>query len=477
MHGLILVQFQKFIHRVGGPFAWQLVCRECGLPPKTYLPNQAYSDGETMALVMAASRVFMQAPGDFLEEFGKFLAPELLSFYSDLLDPQWTMFELLERVHQIFHSRVRQEVPGVLPPKLVLKRLGQHRALLTYSSPRNLCRLARGIVVGVGNLHQEYVALRETECTLRGDAQCVFDITLLTDRKKQQVSFARTDMFQIIEATPTDLSLLMLWLSGEGINPRIVYVNILQKMASTDGVVAKLHDQTVGVVWTCRVNPSFGLILAVVVDPEYRFSGIGKSLLEAGLAGLSSQLTGDATIGMDVPASFVPTALKYSFAPSQRIRHMKAFGVPRVLIPDTNVVSATSVPVESIADYDAQCFRMRRDHLIASVLEEVGRLSWVYVDGTAIRGVCVSGHSRNGIRILLLVADTDDIASAPLNRCLANFPSEAVFLDVPVHNSSAVTLAKEFGMVEVYQFNRLYKGVDPRFDYSRIYCVSLNGIL
>jgi len=82
-----------------------------------------------------------------------------------------------------------------------------------------------------------------------------------------------------------------------------------------------------------------------------------------------------------------------------------------------------------------------------------------------------------GIRIFYLVADTHEIASALLNRCLANFPSEAVFLDVPVHNSSAVTLAQEFGMVEVYEFNRLYNGEDPRFDYSRIYGVSLNGIL
>ena len=477
MYGLILVQLQKFIQRSGGPFAWQLVRRESDLPPGTYLPNQAYSDGETMALIMAASRVFMQSPGDFLEEFGKFLAPELLSFYSDRLDPQWTMLELLEQVHQIFHSRVRSEFSGVFPPKLVLKRLGQNRALLTYSSPRNLCRLARGIVVGVGNLYQQEVALRETECALRGDAQCVFDISLLSDRKKQQVSFAHHRQIQIIQASLTDLALLMLWAAGEWINPCVTYATILRNTGSLDGLAAKHDDQTVGVAWTCRVTPSFGLILGVLVNPEYRLSGIGQSLLEAVLTKLSSQLNGDATIGLDVPTSFVSSALKLSFAPSQRIHCMKGFSVPRLHPPDANVVSATSVPIKSIADYDAQCFRMRRDPLIASVLEEVGRYSWVYVDGTAIRGVCMSGHCRNGIKILLLVADTHEIASALLHRCLADFPSEAIFLDMPLDNSSAVALGQEFGMVEVFVINRMYKGVDPRFDYSRIYGVSLNGIL
>ena len=89
----------------------------------------------------------------------------------------------------------------------------------------------------------------------------------------------------------------------------------------------------------------------------------------------------------------------------------------------------------------------------------------------------MSGHCRNGIKILLLVADTHEIGSALLHRCLADFPSEAIFLDMPLDNSSAVALGQEFGMVEVFVINRMYKGVDPRFDYSRIYGVSLNGIL
>ena len=428
MFGLILVQLQKFIQRSGGPFAWQLVRRECDLPPGTYLPNQAYPDGEAMALVMAASRIFMQSPGDFLEDFGKFLAPELLSLYSDRLDPRWTMFDLLERVHQIFHGKVSRDFPGLMPPTLVMERLGPHRALVSYSSPRNLCQIARGIVVGVGNLYQQEVALREPECTLRGDAQCVFDISLLSDRKKQQVSFAHHRQIQIIQASLTDLALLMLWAAGEWINPCVTYATI-------------------------------------------------QSLLEAVLTKLSSQLNGDATIGLDVPTSFVSSALKLSFAPSQRIHCMKGFSVPRLHPPDANVVSATSVPAQSIADYDAQCFKMRRDSVIASVLAEAGSSSWVYVDGTEIRGVCLSGPSRIGIRIFYLIAETHEIASALLHRCLADFPSEAIFLDMPLDNSSAVALGQEFGMVEVFVINRMYKGVDPRFDYSRIYGVSLNGIL
>jgi hypothetical protein len=50
--------------------------KEAQLPVKSYSPDRAYADEETLALVGAASRTLTRPAGAILEAFGEFVALE-----------------------------------------------------------------------------------------------------------------------------------------------------------------------------------------------------------------------------------------------------------------------------------------------------------------------------------------------------------------------------------------------------------------
>jgi hypothetical protein len=78
MHGLIILQFQRFAQKRGGVTAWEGLLREAQLPIKSYSPARTYPDEEVLALVGAASRLLNMPAGAVLEAFGEFVAPELI---------------------------------------------------------------------------------------------------------------------------------------------------------------------------------------------------------------------------------------------------------------------------------------------------------------------------------------------------------------------------------------------------------------
>jgi len=48
--------------------------------------------------------------------------------------------------------------------------------VITYTSPRKMCAVAKGIIRGVAAHYQEQVTVDEPQCMLRGDAACVLHV-------------------------------------------------------------------------------------------------------------------------------------------------------------------------------------------------------------------------------------------------------------------------------------------------------------
>ncbi|MEO5618591.1 MAG: heme NO-binding domain-containing protein [Candidatus Eisenbacteria bacterium] len=57
MHGMIMVQFQRFVSDRIGPGAWDTVREMSGLPRKLYVAVEAYPD-EDLSRLLAATREF-----------------------------------------------------------------------------------------------------------------------------------------------------------------------------------------------------------------------------------------------------------------------------------------------------------------------------------------------------------------------------------------------------------------------------------
>ena len=172
MHGTIFAELQKYVVSKLGEDAWLALKREAGVSRDSYDPLEIYPDAEVAALVTAGSRVAGLPADALLEDFGAFIAPDLLEMYWGAIQPEWRTLELLENTESAIHDVVRVKQKGATPPYLNARRTGPAEVTITYTSPRKLCAVAKGIVRGVAAHYGDSISLAEPNCMLRGDAAC-----------------------------------------------------------------------------------------------------------------------------------------------------------------------------------------------------------------------------------------------------------------------------------------------------------------
>jgi tRNA A-37 threonylcarbamoyl transferase component Bud32 len=177
MHGLIFIQLQRFAQKKGSVTSWEALLREAQLPIKSYSPARAYPDEEMLDLVGAASRLLNVPAGDVLEAFGEFIAAELIRLYGKLIKPEWKTLDLIENTEPLIHTAVRVGNPGAEPPVLNCVRSSRDELQMVYSSGRQMCRLAKGILKGVARHYGDTIHIDEDACMLKGDPYCALHVS------------------------------------------------------------------------------------------------------------------------------------------------------------------------------------------------------------------------------------------------------------------------------------------------------------
>jgi hypothetical protein len=176
MHGFIFSELKKYVARNFGEEAWGNLLRQAGLGIRVYENFRDYPDDEVVALVTTAAQMTKLPAADILEGFGEFIVADLVAAYRPLIDPSWRTLEFLENVESVIHRVVRTRNQKDRPPAISCSRIDADEVMITYSSKRKLCALARGIVQGTANLFGDEVAVREDSCMLRGDRLCLINV-------------------------------------------------------------------------------------------------------------------------------------------------------------------------------------------------------------------------------------------------------------------------------------------------------------
>lgn len=180
MHGLIFFYIQKFAETAG-----HATRTDGGIRPSVaagvprYLPSGVYPDGEAVALLQSLAESTGQPLPETLEQFGRFLAPHLLKVAGRHVDPAWQTLDLIEHTEAIIHAMIRTANPGALPPVLETVRPALDELHLIYSSQRQLCPLAVGLMRGIATHYHEELVIDEPSCMHRGDPFCSFVIRRL----------------------------------------------------------------------------------------------------------------------------------------------------------------------------------------------------------------------------------------------------------------------------------------------------------
>jgi hypothetical protein len=118
-------------------------------------------------------------PAQLLEEFGVFIAPSLLNVYQAFINPEWRVLDIIEHTEATIHKSVRLRQPGARPSELKVARVSDNQAIITYTSPRRLCAVAKGIAKGIAQHYREQLAISERRCMLQGSSACQISVKSL----------------------------------------------------------------------------------------------------------------------------------------------------------------------------------------------------------------------------------------------------------------------------------------------------------
>lgn len=175
MHGLIFAELKKYVETKFDTKTWEALLEKAGLKGNLYLAASVYPDSDLISLVTKACEMTGLAPKAVLEDFGDFIAPDLVKQYSFLVKPEWTLVDFLCNTEETIHKVVRFHA-GVTPPRLVVRRVADDRVTISYDSDRRLCALLKGIVRGAARHYNKGVSIVESRCMLQGDPECTFHV-------------------------------------------------------------------------------------------------------------------------------------------------------------------------------------------------------------------------------------------------------------------------------------------------------------
>jgi len=179
MHGLILTELKRFAGAQLGHAAWQGLLQEAGLEKRLYVSSGKYPDAEVMAIVEGLAQRTGKDPQDLLVEFGRFIAPTLMSAFKPFIKPQWKTLEMIEHTEENIHRAARIHDPSAMPPRLQVRRVNDQQIVILYESKRKLCSVAKGIAQGVAEHYGERVEISDLTCMLRGKPSCTIAVTLI----------------------------------------------------------------------------------------------------------------------------------------------------------------------------------------------------------------------------------------------------------------------------------------------------------
>jgi heme-NO-binding protein len=175
VHGVIFASFVDYVAaRHGSGTASELLSDQ-----PVFLLSESYEDERLLALVNRASELTGIPEPELVHEVGIFTAQQTFArLYPAFFAVAGGTRAFLLSVETLIHELVRATIPNASPPQLYAQPLGDDGVTIRYTSPRRLCALLAGLVEGTARHYGEEVQVDQTECMLRDDPACVFEIRL-----------------------------------------------------------------------------------------------------------------------------------------------------------------------------------------------------------------------------------------------------------------------------------------------------------
>lgn len=172
MKGIVFNLLEALTVRGAGEDAWDHALEQVGVSG-AYTAIGNYRDEEFTAL-LAAVPVPPGADAVRLRWFGRQAMPMLRDRYPLFFTPYTATWPFLLTLNDVVHAEVRKLYPGATVPvfDFTADPADPDVLLLDYRSPRRLCALAEGFVLGAADHFADQVDVRQDVCMHRGDDHC-----------------------------------------------------------------------------------------------------------------------------------------------------------------------------------------------------------------------------------------------------------------------------------------------------------------
>ncbi|WP_114782006.1 heme NO-binding domain-containing protein [Botryobacter ruber] len=165
MHGSIFVLLKRFVEASYNYSTWARLLENTSITRQNYNLNEMYPTAELRELLGAAVRMTGASAHVLLEQFGRFLVPDLLLIYKKYINPDWKTFDMLLNTETVMHAAVRTEDQRTNPPILFVSKVNNNLLMIDYHSRRKMAALAVGIVKGIADYYHESDRVRVIPAT------------------------------------------------------------------------------------------------------------------------------------------------------------------------------------------------------------------------------------------------------------------------------------------------------------------------
>jgi len=174
--GVIFNLLEEVVVAAHGDRVWDDLLDAAGLDG-VYTSLGSYDDVEMQRLVSAAATALSISDDEVLRWFGQQAIPNMVARWPDYFSAHERTVPFLRSLNSVIHPEVRKLYSGAYCPHFDFTSHQDGSLLIGYRSPRRLCGLAHGFILGAADHYGEKLTVRHLECMQEGDNRCLVAVS------------------------------------------------------------------------------------------------------------------------------------------------------------------------------------------------------------------------------------------------------------------------------------------------------------
>jgi GNAT superfamily N-acetyltransferase len=276
----------------------------------------------------------------------------------------------------------------------------------------------------------------------------------------------RSDL-RIRTMRPDEIAIAADWAAAEGWNPGLADAGCFATVDPQGFFIGELDGAPAAIISCVNYDARFSFLGFYIVRPDLRGRGYGLRIWNAAIAHAQPRVIGlDGVVAQQ--ENYKKSGFRLAYA---NVRYGGAVAAPPAPVP-AGVVPLSEIPFAAVAADDATVFPAPRAAFLRAWIETPGHVGRALVRDGKLAAWGVIRPSRTGHKIGPLVGDDRAATEAVLAALLKGASEGEVFLDVPSVNRDAVALARDLGLVPVFETARMYTGAIPPLRLERVFGVT-----